>query len=88
MQASKAAIQLTNAVKQQGKKHACKAQRQACLVFVLLAHLLDVQVPADNAEHVHVLSLVFMNTLDLDIIQGIDGHLGPCDLLQASYILS
>lgn len=52
------------------------------LLLLLLAHLLDVQVPADDAEHVQVLSLVLMNTLDLDVIQGLGGHLNPCDLLQ------
>ena len=56
---------------------------QACLALLLLAHLLDVQVSADHAEHVQVLSLVLMNTLDLNIVQGIGGHLGPRDFLQA-----
>lgn len=60
-----------------------KFKGQACLAPLLLAHLLDVQVSADHAEHVQVLSLVFMNTLDLNIVQGIGGHLSPCDFLQA-----
>ncbi len=57
------------------------------LLLLLLAHLLDVKVPADDAEHVEVLSFVLMNTLDLDVIQGLCGHLNPCDLLQESHNL-
>jgi len=57
------------------------------LLLLILAHLLDVKVSADDAEHVQVLSLVLMNTLDLDVIQGLCGHLDPCDLLQESHNL-
>ena len=60
----------------------CYNQVLTDLLPLILAHLLDVQVPADDAEHVQVLSLVLMNTLDLDVIQGLGGHLNPCDLLQ------
>lgn len=57
------------------------------LLLLLLAHLLDVKVPADDAEHVEVLSLVLMDTLDLDVIKGLCGHLNPCDLLQGLHNL-
>ena len=60
-----------------------KLKEQACLALLLLAHLLDVQVSVDHAEHVQMLSLVLMNSLDLDIIQGVGGHVNSCDLLQA-----
>ena len=58
-----------------------KLMTNACLLPLLLAHLLDVQIPADDTEHVQVLSLVLMDTLDLDIIQGIGGHFSACDFL-------
>ena len=81
--AGKAATTSGYVLRQQGNMHVCKALKQACLASFLLAHLLYVQVSADHAEHVHMLPLVLVNALDLDIVQGIGGHLSPCNLLQS-----
>ena len=68
--------------------HEIKSSKgQACLASLLLAHLLDVQVSADDAEHVQMLSLVLMNTLDLNIVQGVGGHVSPCDFLRCTSTL-
>lgn len=55
---------------------------QTDLLSLLLAHFLDIQIPVDHAEHIQVLALVLMDTLDLDIVQGIGGNLNPSDFLQ------
>lgn len=61
--------------------HYALTSLQFYLLPLFLAHLLDVQVSVDHTEHVEVLPLVLVDTLDLDVVQSIGGHLDASDLL-------
>merc|ERR1719321_1822587 len=47
---------------------------------LLRGHFLELGVPVDDAEHVQNLSLVLVDALNLDIIQGVSTHLFARDL--------